>query len=273
MFAPYFPPDQPHKFANVHKIFGASNITKLLNDLPIHQREDAVNSLAYEAEARVKDPIYGCVGAISILQRQVSQLQAELREAHSDLARYAAPMGQGNVSQPMATSPLAIGMNLAPPPPREQQQILPRDHYLDIARDPSQLREQQLSRDQQLSREQQRDIARVGGGCYETGLVTLGMAGSLGQMGPFPNSRSGNDVSGGHLASPFPHSRSGSDGPGGHLPSPFSNSRQGSDGAGVNMPSPFPNSRHGSDGAGGHLSPFPNSRQGSDGPGGHLSPP
>ncbi|CAK9855389.1 unnamed protein product, partial [Sphagnum jensenii] len=78
VFAPYFPPDQPHKFANVHKIFGASNITKLLNELPQHQREDAVNSLAYEADARVKDPVYGCVGAISLLQRQVAQLQNEL---------------------------------------------------------------------------------------------------------------------------------------------------------------------------------------------------
>ncbi|CAM6041856.1 unnamed protein product [Sphagnum compactum] len=86
VFAPYFPPDQPHKFANVHKIFGASNITKLLNELPQHKREDAVNSLAYEADARVKDPVYGCVGAISLLQRQVAQLQNELAIAHSDLA-------------------------------------------------------------------------------------------------------------------------------------------------------------------------------------------
>uniref|UniRef100_A0A803L8H7 LOB domain-containing protein n=1 Tax=Chenopodium quinoa TaxID=63459 RepID=A0A803L8H7_CHEQI len=70
IFAPYFPPEEPQKFANVHKIFGASNVTKLLNELLPHQREDAVNSLAYEAEARVRDPVYGCVGAISYLQRQ-----------------------------------------------------------------------------------------------------------------------------------------------------------------------------------------------------------
>lgn len=29
-FAPYFPPDDPHKFAIVHKIFGASNVSKML---------------------------------------------------------------------------------------------------------------------------------------------------------------------------------------------------------------------------------------------------
>jgi hypothetical protein len=55
IFAPYFPPEEPQKFANVHKIFGASNVSKLLNEVLPHQREDAVNSLAYEAEARMKD--------------------------------------------------------------------------------------------------------------------------------------------------------------------------------------------------------------------------
>ncbi|KAK3037541.1 hypothetical protein RJ639_030349 [Escallonia herrerae] len=89
IFAPYFPPEEPHKFANVHKIFGASNVTKLLNELLPHQREDAVNSLAYEAEARVRDPVYGCVGAISFLQRQVDRLQKELDAANAELVRYA----------------------------------------------------------------------------------------------------------------------------------------------------------------------------------------
>ncbi|KAK8357095.1 hypothetical protein V6Z12_A05G397300 [Gossypium hirsutum] len=89
IFAPYFPPEEPQKFINVHKIFGASNVSKLLNDVPPHQREDAVNSLAYEAEARMKDPVYGCVGAISVLQRQVMRLQKELDATNADIIRYA----------------------------------------------------------------------------------------------------------------------------------------------------------------------------------------
>ncbi|KAG5254526.1 LOB domain protein [Salix suchowensis] len=88
IFAPYFPPEEPQKFANVHKIFGASNVSKLLNEVLPHQREDAVNSLAYEAEARMKDPVYGCVGAISVLQRQVIRLQKELDATNADLIRY-----------------------------------------------------------------------------------------------------------------------------------------------------------------------------------------
>ncbi|KAG8634994.1 hypothetical protein MANES_17G112700v8 [Manihot esculenta] len=89
IFSPYFPPEEPQKFAIVHKIFGASNVNKLLNEVLPHQREDAVKSLAYEAEARLKDPVYGCVGAISVLQSQVIKLQKELDATQADLIRYA----------------------------------------------------------------------------------------------------------------------------------------------------------------------------------------
>ncbi|KAL8124847.1 LOB domain-containing protein 10-like [Apium graveolens] len=91
VFAPYFPPDQPQKFANVHKVFGASNVAKLLNDLNAAQREDAVNSLAYEADARLRDPVYGCVGLISILQHKLKQVQADLFHAKKELAGYIGP--------------------------------------------------------------------------------------------------------------------------------------------------------------------------------------
>ncbi|KAK4355959.1 hypothetical protein RND71_024930 [Anisodus tanguticus] len=85
IFAPYFPPDDPHKFAIVHKVFGASNVSKMLQELPIQQRADAVSSLVYEANARVRDPVYGCVGAISFLQNQVSQLQMQLAVAQAEI--------------------------------------------------------------------------------------------------------------------------------------------------------------------------------------------
>ncbi|XP_002985907.2 LOB domain-containing protein 4 [Selaginella moellendorffii] len=78
IFAPYFPPDEPQKFAFVHKVFGASNVSKMLQDLPLHQRGDAVSSMVYEANARVRDPVYGCVGAISALHQQIAQLQTQL---------------------------------------------------------------------------------------------------------------------------------------------------------------------------------------------------
>lgn len=30
VFSPYFPSDEPHKFASVHKVFGASNVNKMI---------------------------------------------------------------------------------------------------------------------------------------------------------------------------------------------------------------------------------------------------
>ncbi|KAK4411291.1 LOB domain-containing protein 19 [Sesamum angolense] len=79
IFAPYFDSDQgTAHFAAVHRVFGASNASKLLLRIPPHRRLDAVITLCYEALARVRDPVYGCVAHIFTLQQQVVNLQAEL---------------------------------------------------------------------------------------------------------------------------------------------------------------------------------------------------
>ncbi|KAL2539948.1 LOB domain-containing protein 21 [Abeliophyllum distichum] len=87
-FAPYFRSDEPNKFAKVHKVFGASNVSKILNEVPEEQREDAVNSLVYEADVRLKDPVYGCIGAIASLQKKMIELQDDLILARARLAYY-----------------------------------------------------------------------------------------------------------------------------------------------------------------------------------------
>uniref|UniRef100_A0A7N0T6X0 LOB domain-containing protein n=1 Tax=Kalanchoe fedtschenkoi TaxID=63787 RepID=A0A7N0T6X0_KALFE len=85
LLAPYFPPSDPLKFTIAHRVFGASNIIKFLQELPESQRADAVSSMVYEGTARLRDPVYGCAGAICHLQRQVSELQAELAKAHAEI--------------------------------------------------------------------------------------------------------------------------------------------------------------------------------------------
>ncbi|MBA0665534.1 LOB domain-containing protein 21 [Gossypium raimondii] len=95
IFAPYFRSDEPKKFAKVHKVFGASNVSKILIEVPEEQREDTVNSLVYEAEARLRDPVYGCIGAIALLQRKMIELQHDLALARARLARYAANYSTG----------------------------------------------------------------------------------------------------------------------------------------------------------------------------------
>lgn len=134
VFAPYFPPDQPRKFENVHKVFGASNVAKLLNELNATQREDAVNSLAYEAEYRLRDPVYGCVGLISILQHKLKQVQDDLLNAKKDLATYIGPQAMlpvlqhsGYIQQhpinPSSSNMMAYNMQ----PMGLQQQLMMRD--------------------------------------------------------------------------------------------------------------------------------------------------
>jgi len=72
VFAPYFCYEEgSSNFAAIHKVFGASNFSKLISHLPDHDRCDAVRTISYEAHSRLHDPIYGCVSQIFSLQQQV----------------------------------------------------------------------------------------------------------------------------------------------------------------------------------------------------------
>ncbi|XP_073275603.1 LOB domain-containing protein 20 [Primulina huaijiensis] len=86
VFAPHFGSDQgAARFAAVHKVFGASNVSKLLLHIPANRRHDAVVTISYEAQARLSDPVYGCVSTIMALQQQVSSLQSELSMVQTQL--------------------------------------------------------------------------------------------------------------------------------------------------------------------------------------------
>ncbi|KAJ1693396.1 hypothetical protein LUZ63_010094 [Rhynchospora breviuscula] len=79
VFAPYFCHEQgAAHFAAIHKVFGASNVSKLLMHLPVADRPEAAVTISYEAQARLQDPIYGCVSHIFALQQQVMSLQAQV---------------------------------------------------------------------------------------------------------------------------------------------------------------------------------------------------
>ncbi|XP_052175434.1 LOB domain-containing protein 20-like [Diospyros lotus] len=86
IFAPYFSFDQgAAQFAAVHKVFGASNVSKLLLHIPISCRQEAIATISYEAQARLSDPVYGCVSSIIALQQQVAFLQGEIAMVHNQL--------------------------------------------------------------------------------------------------------------------------------------------------------------------------------------------
>ncbi|XP_068644844.1 LOB domain-containing protein 33-like [Aristolochia californica] len=104
VFAPYFCYEQgATHFAAIHKVFGASNVSKLLSHLPMQNRGEAAISISYEAQARIQDPIYGCVAHIFALQEQhregfellllsqVAQLQEEIEYFATQVALPVAP--------------------------------------------------------------------------------------------------------------------------------------------------------------------------------------
>ncbi|KAH9301799.1 hypothetical protein KI387_013382 [Taxus chinensis] len=86
ILAPYFPQNNPEKFLLVHKVFGTGNVIKLLQDVAVEKREEAVASMVFEARERLRDPVNGSSALISHLQRKVAELQSQLANAEDELA-------------------------------------------------------------------------------------------------------------------------------------------------------------------------------------------
>ncbi|KAL7214858.1 hypothetical protein ACSBR1_027104 [Camellia fascicularis] len=100
VFAPYFNYDEAAAhFAVVHKVFGASNVSKLLTNLPMNDRREAAITISYEALARMHDPIYGCVSQIFALQQQVASLQEEIETLGIQMANLTVDVSSCGSSQ------------------------------------------------------------------------------------------------------------------------------------------------------------------------------
>ena len=76
VFAQYFCSENMgvEKFSAIHKIFGASNFSKMLEEVPVYKRPDAVDTIYYEAECRMNNPVQGCLTNVFALQKEVYQL-------------------------------------------------------------------------------------------------------------------------------------------------------------------------------------------------------
>ncbi|KAK6142637.1 hypothetical protein DH2020_022985 [Rehmannia glutinosa] len=62
ILAPFFPVEKAREFQAVHKVFGVSNVTKIITNLKEEDRKIAVDSLVWEAVCRQKDPVLGPYG-------------------------------------------------------------------------------------------------------------------------------------------------------------------------------------------------------------------
>ncbi|KAK3003173.1 hypothetical protein RJ639_018071, partial [Escallonia herrerae] len=102
-------------------------------EVPEGQRADAANSLVYEANVRLRDPVYGCMGAISALQQQVQSLQAELNAVRAEILRYKYSRETNNivinpsshVANLLSMDAVSIAAPPPPPPPPPRRPSLP----------------------------------------------------------------------------------------------------------------------------------------------------
>ncbi|OIT25165.1 lob domain-containing protein 22 [Nicotiana attenuata] len=85
--APYFPAERQKDFLNAHKLFGVSNILKVLKNVPPFQKDNAMKALIFEANIRADDPVGGCHQVIQNLHRQINLYQAQLQLVYHQIVR------------------------------------------------------------------------------------------------------------------------------------------------------------------------------------------
>lgn len=88
LLAPYFPQERQKQFLNAHKLFGVSNITKMIKDVEESQRGIAMQNLIFHANARALDPVGGVYKILCDLKSKIDCFQAELNLVHQQLAMY-----------------------------------------------------------------------------------------------------------------------------------------------------------------------------------------
>ncbi|XP_062017478.1 LOB domain-containing protein 22-like [Rosa rugosa] len=84
--APYFPANKYHEFQNAHKLFGVSNILKIIASIEPHKRKAAAESILFEGNAWKSDPVHGCLGVIKDLTAQMSFHEKQLSVVNQHLA-------------------------------------------------------------------------------------------------------------------------------------------------------------------------------------------
>lgn len=126
--APYFPPEKPEQFLNAHRLFGVSNILKILKQLNPEQKLEAMQSIVYQANMRERYPVHGCQGVIYRLQLAVHEHQQALDAVNAQLA--ICRQHQLQISSPPPISP-SSQLQLAPAttPPANYALSLFHNHH------------------------------------------------------------------------------------------------------------------------------------------------
>lgn len=78
LLAPYFPADKPQVFGNAHRLFGVSNISKILKQVKEEYRDDAMKSIIIESDMRAQFPVGGCLDVIMMYYGMIKNSEQEL---------------------------------------------------------------------------------------------------------------------------------------------------------------------------------------------------
>ncbi|KAJ6389533.1 hypothetical protein OIU77_027791 [Salix suchowensis] len=90
ILAPYFPHNRQRQFLNAHKLFGVSNIGKIIKNLNPPEKDEAMRTIIFQSDVRANDPVGGCYRMIRDLQREIEYSRAELDFVLHQLAIYRA---------------------------------------------------------------------------------------------------------------------------------------------------------------------------------------
>ncbi|KAG2687755.1 hypothetical protein I3843_09G065900 [Carya illinoinensis] len=78
LMAPYFPAHMVENFQTVQRIFGVGNVSKILMNLDVQHREQAAESIKWEASIWRQDPVHGPLGKYRQLERELRVLRKQL---------------------------------------------------------------------------------------------------------------------------------------------------------------------------------------------------
>ncbi|KAH7547161.1 hypothetical protein FEM48_Zijuj01G0280100 [Ziziphus jujuba var. spinosa] len=153
ILAPYFPHDRQRQFLNAHKLFGVSNITKIIKKLDQPDKDKAMHTIIFQSDVRANDPVGGCYRIIREYQRQIEYYKAELdivlhqlaicraqAHHHVQVPEAAAVAGEPNLNCEMVNvvdplslynNPMAMAMQ-----PHYQCQLQPQqESYVNVVHD------------------------------------------------------------------------------------------------------------------------------------------
>nr|KJB18545.1 hypothetical protein B456_003G058900 [Gossypium raimondii] len=70
--------DRQRQFQNAHKLFGVSNITKIIKNFNPPEKDIVMHTMVFQSDTQANDSVGGCYRIIQELPHQIEYSQAEL---------------------------------------------------------------------------------------------------------------------------------------------------------------------------------------------------